>query len=90
MKRKLNEHNLYYISLFAILAFGLFLILSLSPNKQLQLTVFAIVSVFYVIWGLLHHYMNHELNSKIVVEYILIAALGTAIMLFLLKGGYGL
>ena len=90
MTKRFNEHILYYISLAAILFLGLFLILSLGPNKQLQMTVFVILSIFYVIWGLLHHFINHELTTKLVVEYILIASLGIAIMLFLLKGGYGI
>ncbi len=90
IKKKINEHLLYYISLFIILFLGFILIISLSVNKSLQLAVFIVLALFYVIWGLLHHYMNHELMTKVVVEYILIASLGVAIMLFLLKGGYGI
>ena len=90
MNKKISEHLIYYISLAVILSMGLFLILSLAPNKQLQMTVFVVLSIFYVIWGLLHHFVNHELTTKLVVEYILIASLGIAIMLFLLKGGFGI
>jgi hypothetical protein len=90
MSKKINEHVLYYISLIAIFALGVILIFSAAPNKQLQMLIFVIMAVFYVIWGILHHLINHELSSKIVVEYMLIATLGVAIMFFLLKGGFGI
>lgn len=90
MFKKINEHVAYYISLIAIFALGVFLIFSAAPNKQLQMLIFVILAFFYVIWGVLHHIINHELTSKIVVEYILIATLGVAIMFFLLKGGFGI
>ncbi len=90
MSKKINEHILYYISLIAIFALGIILMFSATPNKQLQMLIFVIMAVFYVIWGVLHHLVNHELSAKIVVEYILIGALGVAIMFFLLKGGFGI
>ncbi len=90
MTKKINEHILYYISLTAIFALGAFLIYSVSSNKQLQMLIFVLMAFFYVVWGVLHHFINHEITSKIVVEYILIATLGVAIMFFLLKGGFGI
>lgn len=90
MRKKINEHILYYISLIIIFAVGAFLISLVSPNKQLQMGIFLLIAVFYVIWGILHHFINHEISKKIVVEYILIATLGVAIMFFLLKGGFGI
>ncbi|MCL6096437.1 MAG: hypothetical protein M1444_02010 [Patescibacteria group bacterium] len=90
MFKKINEHVAYYISLIAIFALGVFLMLSVIPNKQLQMLIFVIMAFFYVIWGVLHHFINHELSAKIVVEYILIGTLGVAIMFFLLKGGFGI
>lgn len=90
MKKKFNEHILYYISLIIIFVLGTLLISLVSPNKQLQMAIFSFVALLYVIWGILHHFINHEITSKIVVEYILIGILGTAIMFFLLKGGFGI
>jgi len=90
MFKKINEHVAYYISLIVIFALGAFLMSSTTSNKQLQMLIFVIMAFFYVIWGVLHHFINHELSSKIVVEYILIGTLGVAIMFFLLKGGFGI
>jgi hypothetical protein len=90
MYKKINEHVAYYISLIVIFALGAFLIYSATPNKQLQMLIFVIMAIFYVIWGVLHHFINHELSTKIVVEYILIGTLVIGIMFFLLKGGFGI
>lgn len=90
MSKKINEHVLYYISLIVIFALGIVLMFFATPNKQLQMLIFVIMAFFYCVWGLLHHLINHELSSKIVVEYILIGTLGVAIMFFLLKGGFGI
>lgn len=85
----MNKHLGYYISLLAILLVG-FLIAYNSSDKQFQFLIVVLTAFFYVLWGVLHHVINHELNSKIVVEYILMAALGTGFVFFLLKGGFGL
>lgn len=85
----MNKHLGYYISLLAILLVG-FLIAYNSSDKQFQFLIVVLTAFFYVLWGVLHHVINHELNSKIVVEYVLMAALGTGFVFFLLKGGFGL
>lgn len=89
MVKRREGHFGYYISLAAILFLG-FLLVSLSPNKQFQMTMIVLTSVFYVIWGIVHHLLNHDLTLKIVVEYILIGSLGLTVVFFLLKGGLGI
>ncbi|HKC14978.1 MAG TPA: hypothetical protein VKC89_03415 [Patescibacteria group bacterium] len=85
----LNKHFGYYVSLLAILIFG-FLIAYNSSDKQFQFLIAVLTAFFYALWGVLHHLINHELNSKIVVEYTLMATLGIGFVFFLLKGGFGL
>ena len=50
------------------------------PNKQY--TMLKLISVLYVIWGILFHHLEGDLHWKIVIEYMLIAVLA----LILLKG----
>lgn len=88
--KKQNRHLGYYISLLGILLLGFLLIYFASPNRQLQISIFVIVTFFYVVLGILHHKINHDLTVKIVVEYILIGTFGIAVMFFLFKGGFGL
>ncbi|MFH1186742.1 MAG: hypothetical protein V1697_01055 [Candidatus Levyibacteriota bacterium] len=87
---KLRKHIGYYISLIAILTFAFYLIMLVSPDRQLQMSIFIIIAIFYVFWGIVHHLLNHDLTSKIVIEYTLVGALGMSIILFLFKGGFGL
>jgi hypothetical protein len=40
--------------------------------------------VFYIIWGIMHHLSDHSLTGKIMLEYVLVTALGIGIMSTLL------
>ncbi len=84
-----REHILYYISLLGIFGLGLFLFVYFSPQRDLQMIIFAGMSVVYVLTGIIHHIINHDLVLKIVIEYVLIAALGMTAAYFILKGGFG-
>lgn len=86
MLRKLKKHIGYYLSLIAIFALGLFLTLLAAPNIKLQAAIIFLTVFFYVLWGILHHLINHELTLRIVVEYVLIGFLGIAILYFMLSG----
>lgn len=90
MINKFKKHIGYYISLVAILVFAIYLTILASPDRQLQMSIFIVITVIYVFWGILHHLLNHDLSSKIVIEYTLVGALGMSIILFLFKGGFGL
>ncbi len=88
MIKKIVTHNIfYYLSLFLILAIGLFLALYTSYDKALQMAMIVITGFSYVVWGIIHHLIQHDLHPKIVIEYILIGSLGMTIVLYLLKGG---
>jgi len=87
MREKFKKHIGYYISLIAILSFGLILIFLTRSNILMQSFAILLTVAFYIFWGLLHHLLNHELTLRIVVEYILIGALGISILFFMLTGG---
>ncbi len=86
---KLNDHLLYYVFLIASLVIGTMLILAFSPNKILQMSSVVGLSFVYVLIGIIHHLINHDLVAKIVIEYVLVAALGIAAAFFIFKGGFG-
>jgi len=87
MHEKFKKHLGYYISLILILLLGLVVIFLTRSNIGIQGLAILLTVVFYVIWGILHHLINHELTLRIVVEYILIGALGVSILFFMLTGG---
>lgn len=90
MHKKTDKHIGYYTSLLGVLIIGFLLISFASPDRLLQISIFALITLFYVILGIVHHRENHDLTAKIVVEYILIGGFGIAVMFFLFKGGFGL
>jgi hypothetical protein len=87
MFEKLKKHLAYYISMVVTLVLGLVLIFLTRPNIPLQGLVILGTVLFYILWGILHHLLNHELSLRIVIEYLLIGALGLAILFFALSGG---
>lgn len=84
MLKRISEHTFYYISLVAILSLS-FLLAYSSTDRGFQIGVIIATTFFYVLWGILHHLMNHDLHAKIVIEYILIGAFGLAVIFFVLS-----
>ncbi len=87
MYKKFKKHFAYYFSLLCILLLGLILTFLASPDIKLQSIVILITIFFYMLWGIIHHLINHELTAKIVVEYVLVGVLAIAILFFMLMGG---
>lgn len=79
----------YYISLIFILCLGLFFIILAAPNKNLQLILVLLTTLFYILFGMIHHLINHDLSIRIMIQYIIIGALGVTVVFFFLKGGLG-
>jgi hypothetical protein len=87
MKKTLKKHIGYYLSLLIIFSVGFLLTIFVSPNFNLQKITISSTIVAYVFWGIFHHYINHELTRRIMIEYILIGSLGLSILFFLIEGG---
>jgi len=84
MLKRMSEHTVYYISLVTILSLS-FLLAYSSSDRGFQIGVIVATTFFYVLWGIMHHLMNHDLNMKIVIEYVLIGVFGLTIIFFLLS-----
>lgn len=85
----MKKHFAYYLSLLVILGTG-FSAFYFSPDRSFQMLIFTLTVLFYVIWGIFHHYLHHDLTAKIVVEYTLMGAIGEAVVFLIFKGGFGL
>lgn len=84
MQKRVAEHTIYYISLIIILSLS-FLLAYSSSDKGFQIGVITAATFSYVLLGIMHHLMDHDLHAKIVVEYILIGTFGLTIIFFLLS-----
>lgn len=83
----MKRHLGYYISFFLILIGGMFVIFQNQGDKTLTLEFVSLIAFFYVLWGLLHHLVHHSVTLRIVIEYIVVALLGVAVIFFILNGG---
>lgn len=80
-----TKHYFYYMSLLIMEALVGALVIFSSGDRQKQLTYGVVAAVIYIVWGIAHHLINHTLHKKIVVEYLLMGALGVSILYFFLR-----
>jgi hypothetical protein len=55
-----------------------------QTNPKLVLIATASFALLYLIWGVLHHLRSKNFHARIVLEYLLVAILGVAIVSTLL------
>lgn len=75
-----KDHPFHYLSLFIILFFGGFSFFYLKLNQQAQLVSVFLTSVFYFIWGIVHHLLEEDLHIRIVMEYLAMSILGFVLL----------
>lgn len=81
MKPKSLRHLSHYIVLLLLMVGSLVALIFTSRNI-LSHTVFLIfITVSYLFWGIVHSAVEKELNSKIVLEYLLLGLLGLTMVL---------
>lgn len=82
--RTFSKHLAHYTVLLSILLAGFagLVIFSYDPNFQTSVAIATAAS--YVIWGVVHHYLHHDLHWEVVIEYLAIATLGLIILFSLI------
>lgn len=78
IKAHIKSHYRYYISFTIVQLLGLGLVLLASGNKKVQLLAVFGTTLFYFLFAIVHHLLDHDLTAKIVIEYALIGCLGLA------------
>lgn len=79
--KEIKKHLFEYLLLATIGVFFIFLLSLFAGDRLNQFVVMILFTIFYILWGIIHHAANKTLHLKIVLEYILIGAVG----LFLLE-----
>ncbi len=85
MIQNFKKHIRYYILFGFVQILGLIVVVLAKGSKQLQYEAILATTVFYFIFAVAHHYRDHDLNAKIVVEYALMGCLGLVVSLILFK-----
>ncbi len=81
---KLSIHTVHYIVLLLILFGSAVAFLLLQGNHDNQMIVGILAALSYVAWGIIHHMLEKDLHTKIVVEYVLMGAIAIALLYFVL------
>lgn len=83
IERKIFTHNKYYFFELFVLLFGFFLMSFVSYSIYLELATLTMTLIGYIILGLVHHFANHDLKRKIMIEYVLVGSIIFTAFIFL-------
>lgn len=83
MLEDIKRHVFHYLILFGVLILGLWGFWFFSYNLLLKQTIILVTIALYLAWGVVHHYLEGNLNFKIVVEYTLVTVLATIVTLLI-------
>jgi hypothetical protein len=75
-----ENHIIDYFLLFFGLGVFLFLLYVFKYNTTLSLFISLGGSLFYMLWGIVHHALEKRLHREIVLEYILIGVFMFALL----------
>lgn len=78
-------HINYYFLETLILGLGFFVVYMLETFMS-QVIGLSFVLFLYVCMGFFHHYLQHDIHLKIVLEYIIISILVISLFIFLKSG----
>jgi len=83
-KEKKKNAIFDYLILGVVLAVGVVLFLFLPPIKYKKEVGVLAMAAFYIFWSVWFHSKKGDLEVKVVLEYIVIAALGIVLLLALI------
>lgn len=79
--KKFTKDLQHYLPLLGILCATIFGFWLLSYDKLLQIALTFAASAAYLSWGIVHHFIHEDLHLSVVIEYLLVSALGLIIIL---------
>jgi hypothetical protein len=75
-----RRHLIHYLPLFIILFLGFLGIFVYQYDNSMQKAIIIATSVGYVSWGIVHHKIHDDLSFEVLLEYLFMALIGTAIV----------
>ncbi len=64
-------HLVHYLVLIFILVLGFVLFMYFRYQPLKQLLIITVVDAAYLLWGIIHHYLEERLSWGVVTEYLL-------------------
>lgn len=77
---EISHHFISYSILSVILLAGIMMFVYFRSYPVLQFLVGTSTALSYALWGIIHHWTEGELNLKIVVEYLTVAAFAIVVL----------
>lgn len=74
-----------YLFLTILVSIAIVLTLYFNGNKLFQQVIVISLSILYIVWGILHHLKEKNLQAQIILEYVLFGLLGSLIVIGLLN-----
>jgi len=84
MIKDVVKHKTDYGILALVSAIFIFFFVTNQSSSTKLFVASVIYSIFYFIWGILHHLKLHNLSRSIVLEYLLVSVLAVLIVSSLL------
>ena len=75
MMENIKENRVEYFILFVAIGIFMYLIYTFRFNRQMLILLSGLGSVFYIIWGIIHHWLRGKLSKGVISEYILFGTL---------------
>lgn len=72
MKKYLIIHSFQYFLILLVFISAFLTLLLLQDRQQKILIVYSLAGL-YLLWGILHHYYEHDLTPEIILEYLIFA-----------------
>ena len=73
--RNIKEHTAEYLILFTVILIFLLLFFIFRFDKKVLVVISALGSVFYILWGIIHHVLRDRFTKSILWEYVLFGSL---------------
>jgi hypothetical protein len=75
MMENIKENRVEYFILFVAIGIFMYLIYTFRFNRQMLILLSGLGSVFYIIWGIIHHWLRGKLSKSVISEYVLFGTL---------------
>jgi hypothetical protein len=75
----MNIKIIHFIVLTLILGAGLYTLSTVGGDHTMQMAVIIGMAISYVLWGITYHLLMGNLHRKVVIEYILVAAISIVV-----------
>ena len=84
LDQEMRTNLLHYSVLVVMMNVAVGAFLFFNFNQTYQLMILLATGISYILWGIIHHFLQDDLHLKVAAEYLLVALLAEIIILSLI------